>query len=266
MSAFPTPTPAEDKDDLRDFFDALAADPSERHGPADALLQHRLRILDRHAQFSPSDVVLDVGCGDGAHLEALADDIDQGIGVDLSHEMIATARQHAGHPDLCFRVDDAETLSTVPAGSVNKVICVGVLEHVLRPGRVLTQVARVLKPGGRFLALTLNGTYWWYRLADRLGLPTRHLSTDRRLRPAESRQLLEKSGLTPEVGFWDFVPSGDLPGPLPTLCRFSNRVGRQLSEAFFQGGLRLQGHLARAPCRGRPGWRTEAEALTDENR
>jgi hypothetical protein len=36
-------------------------------------------------------------------------------------------------------------------------------------------------------------------LADRFGLPTRHLSTDRWLRPAEGRRLLEKSGLALEV-------------------------------------------------------------------
>ena len=244
MSAFPTPTPADNNDDLRDFFDALAADPSDRHGRADVLLRHRLRILDRHAQLAPSDTVLDIGCGDGTHLRALADRIENGIGVDLSQEMIATAQRRASHPDLCFRVDNAETLSTVPAGSVDKVICVGVLEHVLRPRRVLEQAARVLKPTGRFLALTLNGTYWWYRLADRLGLPTRHLSTDRRLRPAEGRRLLEKSGLIPEVGFWDFVPSGDLPSPLPLLCRLLDRIGRPTSSASFRGGLRLHGRPA----------------------
>lgn len=241
MSAFPTPTPADGKDDLRAFFDALAADPSERHGPSDALLHHRLRILDRHARIAPSDVVLDLGCGDGKHLRALAGRIGQGIGIDLSRKMIATARRRACHPDLRFRVDDAETLSTVPSGSVDKVICVGVLEHVLRPSRVIEQAARVLKPSGRFLALTLNGAYWWYRLADRLGLPTRHLSTDCRLRPAEGRQILRESGLTPEVGFWSFVPSGDLPRPLSLLCRLFDRVGYRVSPTTFRGGLRLVG-------------------------
>jgi SAM-dependent methyltransferase len=158
--------------------------------------------------------------------------------------MIAAARQHTQHGDLTFRVDDAETLSTVSSNSVDKVICVGVLEHVLRPGPVLEQVARVLKTSGRFLALTLNGMYWWYRLADCLGLPTRHLSTDRRLRPAEGRQLLRQNGMTPNVGFWNFVPNGDLPDPLPTLCRCLDRIGRQTSDASFRGGLRLCGRPA----------------------
>lgn len=244
MSAFPTPTPADSKADLRDFFNKLASDPAERHGPADTLLQHRLRILARHAQFSPSDVVLDIGCGDGKHLRALTDQIGRGIGIDLAPQMIATARQHAGHPDLSFHVDDAEDLSTVPASSVDKVICVGVLEHALHPGRVLEQAAQVLKPTGRFVALTLNGAYWWYRLADRLKLPTRHLSSDQRLRPDESRRLLRESGMTPDLGFWTFIPSGDLPLPIPLLCRLLDPIGHRASAATFKGGLRLVGQPA----------------------
>lgn len=244
MSAFPTPTSVDSKADLRDFFDTLAADPAERHGPADALLQHRLCVLARHAQFSASDVVLDLGCGDGKHLKALTGRIGRGIGVDLSPKMIETARQHAGHPALSFRVDDAEDLTTVPASSVDKVICVGVLEHVLHPGRVLKQVAQVLRPTGRFVALTLNGSYWWYRFADRLKLPTRHLTTDQRLRPNESRRLLRESGMRPDVGFWDFVPSGDLPLPLSGLCRLLGQVGCRVSTATFKGGLRLVGQPA----------------------
>ena len=52
------------------------------------------------------------------------------------------------------------------------------------------------------------------RRADRLRVPTRHLTTDKRLAPARARRLLDESGLRPDVGFWRFVPSGDLPCPL----------------------------------------------------
>lgn len=238
---FTTPTPVATTADLRTFFDALAADPDDRHGPSEALLAYRLRVLERHAQFAPSDVVLDVGCGDGTHLQVLADRIEQGIGIDLSPQMIATARRQATDPSLTFRVDDAEALETIATGSIDKVICVGVLEHVLNPARALEQIARVLKPAGRFVALTLNGSYWWYRLADRLGVPTRHLTSDRRFTPKTAELLMRRSGFRPDVDFWRFVPRGDLPRPLSLLCDALDAVGRRAETPVLRGGLRLQG-------------------------
>lgn len=244
MPSFPTPTPAATTADLRAFFNTLAADPTDRHGPPRTLLANRLRILNRHAQFTPSDLVLDIGCGDGAHLRALVDRIDRGIGIDLSPRMITTARQQTTHPDLSFHVDDAERLTTIPSSTVDKVLCVGMLEHVLRPSRVLRQVNRVLTPGGRFVALTLNGAYWWYRLADSLALPTRHLTTDHRLEPEQGKRLLQRNGLFAEIGFWSFVPTGDLPTPLSALCHALDRLGQRTALSQLRGGLRLSG---RAP-------------------
>ena len=244
MSSFPSPTAVQTQADVRAFFDGLAAEYAERHGPAEELLTRRLAVLNRHAQFSPTDVVLDLGCGPGRHLAALADRIGRGVGIDLSPGMVAAARRHAAHPALSFRVDDAERLDTVPRSSVDTVLCVGVLEHLLRPARGLREAARVLRPGGRFVALTPNGAYWWYRLADRLGLPTRHLATDRRLTPGQGRRLLRSAGLVPTVAFWRFVPGGDLPPPLSRVCRGLDRVGRWLATPFLRGGLCLAGRAA----------------------
>lgn len=243
MSSLPTPTPAASKDDIRAFFDEIASDYADRHGPEDALRAYRLAVLDHYAQFSSSDVVLDIGCGDGAHLRALADRIDRGIGIDFSSQMIETARRRTDHASLTFRHDDAEQLDTIPADSIDTVVSVGVLEHVLHPHRVFEEAARVLRPDGRFVALTLNGACWWYRLADRLRLPTRHLETDQRLRPDQARHMLQKSGFQAEVGFWRFVPTDDLPRPLPLLCRALDRLGQQVAPQWLRGGLCLYGCL-----------------------
>ena len=80
---------------------------------------------------------------------------------------------------LQFTVDMAERLDSVADASVDVVFSVGALEHMLDKGRVVANVFRVLKPGGRFICLTPNGQYLWYRwLASLCGLETRHLSTD----------------------------------------------------------------------------------------
>jgi len=241
VRSFPTPRPVTTKADLQAFFDDLARNYAERHGPAEALRQHRLRVLDRHAQFGASDVVLDVGCGDGAHLRALAPHIDRGLGIDFSPRMIQSARRQTQHSSLTFRVGDAERLASVPTASVDTVLCVGVLEHLLRPARALQQMARVLKPSGRLVALTLNGAHWWYRLADSVRIPTRHLTTDRRWAPAQVRRMLSENGLHPDVGFWRFVPDGDLPQLLAVLCRVLDVLGKRVAPAFLRGGLRLVG-------------------------
>lgn len=239
---FPTPAPASSKADVRAFFDGLATNNGERHGPPKRLLHHRLEVLDRHARFADTDVVLDVGCGDGQHLHALADWIHRGIGIDLSPKMIAAARKRSTPDSIGFRVGDAERLESVPTSSIDKVICVGVLEHVLHPLCALRQMARVLKPTGRFVVLTLNGAYWWYRLADRLGLPSRHLTTDQRFDPSRARRMLRLCGLSPSVGFWRFIPAGDLPAPVPALCRVLDTLGERTGVESLRGGLRLSGH------------------------
>lgn len=241
MTSFPTPTPVRSKQEIRAFFNDFAAENFERHGRADTLLHHRLDILDHHAEFDRNDVVLDVGCGDGRYLRALSNRIHRGIGIDLAPRMIENARQQTDEESLSFRVDDAEQLRSIPDGSVDVVICVGVLEHVLSPTRVFRSVRRVLRDGGRFVALTLNGTYWWYRFADQFRIPTRHLTSDQRLEPIEARRLLRSNGLRPNVGFWRFIPSGDLPATLSHLCHLLDSLGRRVSTGSLRGGLRLSG-------------------------
>jgi 2-polyprenyl-6-hydroxyphenyl methylase/3-demethylubiquinone-9 3-methyltransferase len=247
MDDLPTPYPARTQEDIRAFFNRFAASNEEKHGEPDVLLKQRLALLDRHVDFRPDDVVLDVGCGNGHHLRALSESIGRGIGIDLSGAMIDSARKATRSACLDFRADDAEQLGTVSDGSVDVVISAGVLEHTLRPGAVFKQVRRVLSPNGRFAMLTLNATFWWYRLADRLEIPTRHLETDDRLPPARARRIMRSAGLRGGVSFWSFVPEGDLPRPLAGLCRVFDAVGRTLGLSSLRGGLLLHG---RCPAAG----------------
>ncbi|MFP5310647.1 MAG: methyltransferase domain-containing protein [Actinomycetes bacterium] len=80
--------------------------------------------LARHGVDLLADVsVLDVGCGDGRHLRALATwdrrrGVLTGIGVDVSPALVAAARtaaERAGGGGLAFEVGDARRLAAVPA-------------------------------------------------------------------------------------------------------------------------------------------------------
>ena len=104
---------------------------------------------------------------------------------------------------------------------------------------VLLQVARVLKPGGAFVLLTLNGNFLWYRwLAPRLGLQTRHLSTDSAWTINQMAAALAAAGLVQEEsGFWTFIPIGDMNVWNGWLLAVLDVIGRCFRISRFRGGI-----------------------------
>lgn len=104
--------------------------------------------------------VLDVGCGGGYTCEFLARRGACLSGVDRSAPCIEAARSHAAVSglEIDYRVGVAEQLPFT-AGRFDVVICVDVLEHVDRPDDVITEIARVLAPGGIFCFDTINRTF-----------------------------------------------------------------------------------------------------------
>ncbi len=231
--------------ELAEHFDSLASDYRDEHGDAGRLLAYRLGIIRRLMAGARHGTLLEIGCGTAIHLIPLAERFVSAIGADLSHEMIRVASRAAeGSPwrdRISLRVDMAEELATVQDRSVDVVLCVGALEHMWDQSRVVRQVRRVLRPGGRFVCLAPNGGYCWYRrLAPRLGLATRHLSTDQFLAGEELKALMAGAGLTaPDLQTWQFIPRGDIPrgwGPLLTALDW---CGRRLGIDSLRGGIAL---------------------------
>lgn len=240
------PTPAASIDDIRRFFDAFASFNVEQHGKAVSLLNYRVSLLKKFACFRYSDEVLDIGCGNGHHLFALDGYFRSATGIDISASMVHAARRSQAPAlvsDYDFLVDDAHWLDEIPDASKDVVICVGALEHMPDKAAVLASVKRVLRPGGRFVCLTLNDRFVWYRkLAPRLGLETRHLSTDERLDKPEALSLLADIGFfAPRVSHWSFIPRGDMPPLYAHVCRLLDATGRLVFPNTLRGGLVLCG-------------------------
>jgi 2-polyprenyl-6-hydroxyphenyl methylase/3-demethylubiquinone-9 3-methyltransferase len=230
-------------EDVVRHFDGFALHYREAHGCAKKLLSYRLEIIRRLLGGVRRGTLLEIGCGTATHLLALAAEFTRAIGTDLSPEMVKVARRHAerspGSDRISIRVDPAEELTTIDNNSIDVVLCVGALEHMLDKDRVLCQVHRVLNPRGMFIGLTPNGGYCWYRhMAPVFGIDCRHLSTDRFLTAGELEELLSGAGLKiVDHRYWRFVPRGDLPGGWGSMLQVLDWCGERAGIGYLRGGI-----------------------------
>ncbi|WP_022948920.1 class I SAM-dependent methyltransferase [Methylohalobius crimeensis] len=252
------PVTIQGPEDIRAFFDDLASDYRDLHGNAERLLRYRLGVIERllgavprtaengsrsHDETSScNNTLLEIGCGNGMHLFALAHRFRRCIGVDLSPKMIAAAESVRRIHPLRERIElfpaPAETLEGVRDTSVDVALCVGVLEHIPNQEAALCQIRRVLKPGGACICLTPNAGFLWHRWAPRLGRTCQYLSTDRFLDAGEARRMIREAGLEmARLDYWRFVPRGDLSPLLGWGLTVLDWPGRWLHLAVLRGGL-----------------------------
>ena len=94
--------------------------------------------------------VLDVGTGEGqlARLASRAGPVDLVVGVDPTVAQVTEARRRAGGPAYARATAGALPF---PDGRFDAAIACLVFEHVDQADAALAEVARVLRPGGRFL-------------------------------------------------------------------------------------------------------------------
>jgi ubiquinone/menaquinone biosynthesis C-methylase UbiE len=109
-----------------------------------------LRTYLRDIDFPERAKVLEVGCGTGAITRVLAawPNVGEVVGVDPSPYLLDKTRSLSPSlPNLGFEVGDGRALGFQGA-SFDVVILHTVLTHVPGPEAVLTEVHRVLRPGG----------------------------------------------------------------------------------------------------------------------
>jgi ubiquinone/menaquinone biosynthesis C-methylase UbiE len=103
----------------------------------------------------PIRSLLDLGTGTGRMLELFAKDIERGLGLDLSLDMLALARarlDRAGFKHCSVRYGDIYDLA-LPHDSFDVVIIHQVLHFLDDSARALREAARALRPGGRLLVI-----------------------------------------------------------------------------------------------------------------
>lgn len=116
-------------------------------------------IYERIIKLSEKDPkVLDVGCGAGFLCNALAEKGLTVFGLDSSPESLRIASLHDHTEKVQYKSGDAYSLP-FDDGSMDVITCLDFLEHVEKPGMVIIECARVLKPGGLFFYHTFNRNF-----------------------------------------------------------------------------------------------------------
>jgi len=153
----------------------------------------------------PGEKILEIGFGTGHCLAALAKAVGPTghvIGLDISDGMLAIARERLQQEGLAERVDlhlgDAAKLDFIEAGSLDGVFMSFTLELFDNPEipRVLQEIHRILKPGGRLAVVSMTKMdppgmavriYEWFH---------EHMPNYADCRPIFARQALEQNGFT----------------------------------------------------------------------
>jgi ArsR family transcriptional regulator len=116
--------------------------------------EYHKRLLD---QITDCDTVLEIGVGTGGLLRELAGKSARVIGVDHSPAMLDEARHRlntAGVKGVELRLGEMSHLP-LPDALVGCVVANMVLHHAADPAAVLTEIRRVLMPGGILLLADL---------------------------------------------------------------------------------------------------------------
>lgn len=225
----------------------------------------------RGVTIASTDVVVDVGCGDGGAIKFCANQGADIIFVDINEEKVknieaqlkgSTSGKLTGIVGIGEQIDLA-------SGTADKVICTEVLEHVDDPQELMSEMVRIGKPGAVYL-LTVPHEAGEMVMKDTA--PPQYFEKPNHIRilsESDFRNLVESAGLEIERyeafgAFWTiffsiFWPTGsDFAKPHPALVNWSktwnavlqHEKGSLIKAALEQAIPNKQFILARKP----PDW------------
>jgi SAM-dependent methyltransferase len=189
-------------------------------------------VLLRLTAPRPDDRALDVACGPGALLAALAPRIRLAVGLDLTMAMLREARSRVGAGGTVPLVRGAAERLPFPDETFSLVTCTSAFHHFGEPAQVLGEMVRVTARDGRVAIGDLVGAEDDAARArqnaiERLRDPA-HVALSS---PSGLRALLVAVGLKPTA-----MEGGTEPRDLGEWCRLSDTppdVARRVREMLI---------------------------------
>lgn len=135
-------------------------------------------------KYSAGEPMLDAGCGTGLNLARLP---DGSSGLEINPRSVTLLRERLPN----HRIVEGD-IEAMPFGSeaFSTVVCTEVLEHVPSPEAALSEIRRVLKPGGRLIgSVPARSLIWKFRFLS--STCPRHEPFHNEYRPNEVRALLK---------------------------------------------------------------------------
>jgi ubiquinone/menaquinone biosynthesis C-methylase UbiE len=201
-------------DQVIEHFDKLSTtrDWSRLYASADGRNYHFHVRRSRVLELLPEKLgrVLDIGCGPGVMTEVVLERGGVFEGLDLSPEMVREGKEKFGHLDgVHFAEGNIEALDA-DNNSYDQLICMAVIEYLKTPDKALSEIARVLKPGGiaiitvpkrwNISSLTVAAMKPVRAVASLLGAATADKLPRLRLQPDELDNAARRAGLIPDGG------------------------------------------------------------------
>ncbi len=129
------------------------------------------------SRLRPDQAALELGCGYGRVALALAGSVRRMVGIDISPESLALARELAGPGSNCEFLEMDATDLRFAGRPFDVTLCVqnGICAFGVDPFRLLREALRVTRAGGRVLFSSYCEAFWphrlgWFEAQSRRGL------------------------------------------------------------------------------------------------
>lgn len=147
---------------IKDYYEDYYNNNKESAFPNDFV--RTSNILSKIISITPTgSYFLDIGCGVGFACEMLKHENFIPHGIDISEQAITLAKKKL--PEFSFDIASIDNKLPYKNETFDRVICLGVLEHIKEPETIISETHRVLKKNGKALFLVPNSYSPYFLIA-----------------------------------------------------------------------------------------------------